>query len=265
MKPTTIYVAAMQKQQKNVACFGITTTKKHARKIQEYSGIFQSNGRNEAQLKAIIHSINLAEEAEEINLFTESNIIENFLNGTVGTWELADWCKGNGKRIENADLWRELNGLVESRNVNFHKPKVKKEMSQVNKLMNAEKANPEVFMTMNVATVTQAEAELTQEEADQLVVNTLLATQDVSELSQAETDQIVKAIMVETQKALTAVSTKPVATADGSALTIDLDAKTRKECDVLFEELGLDTTTAVKMFLKQCIRTQNIKLDLKLD
>ena len=48
-------------------------------------------------------------------------------------------------------------------------------------------------------------------------------------------------------------------------LSIKTDKATKQEAEKLFDELGLDLTTAVNAFLKCAVREQAIPFDLKLD
>ena len=45
-------------------------------------------------------------------------------------------------------------------------------------------------------------------------------------------------------------------------LSINTDEQTKKQAQALFEELGLDMTTAVNMFLKKAVREQGIPFDV---
>ena len=48
-----------------------------------------------------------------------------------------------------------------------------------------------------------------------------------------------------------------------STIQIRVDAKTKREARKTLDELGLDMSSAVKMFLRNVITTQSIPLDLK--
>lgn len=272
-KNASLYVAAVLKPQSEVAYFGITASKKHARKPLENSGTFRSKGRTETQLKAMIHGIYLAEGAETLTVYTESSVFDQFTNGTVGTWELADWCKGNGKPIEHADLWEELSRLVETRNINFEKPKSKKEMTQVQQLVASEKNKSEEFMnlylgelTVKYATETenselmQVELELFQgiekkDENSNKEKKTTSKTHNTTE-TKAKPQQVSSASIQAKQLEFSEVGTK--------SLNVEFDAETLKSYDDFFQELGLDTKTAVKIFLKQAYRSKSIPFDLTL-
>ena len=50
-----------------------------------------------------------------------------------------------------------------------------------------------------------------------------------------------------------------------SQIAIRVDDELKKEATAIFNELGLDMTTAVKLFLKQSVLTRSIPFDVKLD
>ena len=50
-----------------------------------------------------------------------------------------------------------------------------------------------------------------------------------------------------------------------SQIAVRVDDQLKKEATALFNELGLDMSTAVKLFLKQSVLTQSIPFKLSLD
>ncbi len=46
------------------------------------------------------------------------------------------------------------------------------------------------------------------------------------------------------------------------AIQIRIDSKLKKEADKVFDELGLDTPTAIRMFLNKAVRTRSIPFRL---
>lgn len=46
-------------------------------------------------------------------------------------------------------------------------------------------------------------------------------------------------------------------------LQVRIDADTKKEADALFSELGLDTSTAIRMFIKQALKKRAIPFKIK--
>lgn len=50
-----------------------------------------------------------------------------------------------------------------------------------------------------------------------------------------------------------------------ATIAVRVDDQLKKEATALFNELGLDMTTAVKLFLKQSVLTRSIPFEVKLD
>lgn len=47
------------------------------------------------------------------------------------------------------------------------------------------------------------------------------------------------------------------------AIQIRVDQKLKKEADLIFEDLGLDTPTAIRLFLKKVVVSRSIPFELK--
>lgn len=50
--------------------------------------------------------------------------------------------------------------------------------------------------------------------------------------------------------------------AQNSVVQIRVEDSVKKDADALFDELGLDTPTAIRMFLKQSIKLQGLPFDV---
>ena len=50
-----------------------------------------------------------------------------------------------------------------------------------------------------------------------------------------------------------------------SQIAVRVDDELKKEATAIFNEVGLDMSTAVKLFLKQSVLTRSIPFDVKLD
>jgi addiction module antitoxin, relB/dinJ family len=50
-----------------------------------------------------------------------------------------------------------------------------------------------------------------------------------------------------------------------SQIAVRVDDQLKKEATAIFNELGLDMSTAVKLFLKQSVLTRSIPFEVKLD
>lgn len=47
------------------------------------------------------------------------------------------------------------------------------------------------------------------------------------------------------------------------AIQVRIDAKLKKQADLVFYDLGLDTPTAIRLFLKKVVLSQSIPFELK--
>jgi ribonuclease HI len=54
---------------------------------------------------------------ELITVHCDANLIPNAMNLWLPNWKARGWRKGDGKRVENADLWERLERAAEGRNV----------------------------------------------------------------------------------------------------------------------------------------------------
>jgi DNA-damage-inducible protein J len=52
-------------------------------------------------------------------------------------------------------------------------------------------------------------------------------------------------------------------TKNSEQLQIRIDSKTKKETKAILDQLGLDMSSAIKMFFKQIINTKNIPFELR--
>ena len=52
---------------------------------------------------------------------------------------------------------------------------------------------------------------------------------------------------------------------NSTSMSIRMDSNVKKPAQEIFSELGIDTTTAINIFLRQVIRTHSIPFPLELD
>ena len=55
--------------------------------------------------------------ADDITIYTDSSILNSGVNEKYKLWRSNGWKKENGKKIVNLDLWKELDELVGTRNI----------------------------------------------------------------------------------------------------------------------------------------------------
>jgi len=57
--------------------------------------------------------------AEPITVFCDANLIPNAMNDWLPKWKAKDWKKGDGKSVNNRDLWERLERAAEGRTVTW--------------------------------------------------------------------------------------------------------------------------------------------------
>ncbi len=78
---------------------------------------------NRMELRAAIEALRALKEPAEVDLFTDSAYLKNGVSKWLPRWKEQGWRRKEGrgfKPVANADLWQELEKLLEIHRVNFH-------------------------------------------------------------------------------------------------------------------------------------------------
>lgn len=54
-----------------------------------------------------------------------------------------------------------------------------------------------------------------------------------------------------------------MSTKNSTQLQIRIDSKTKKEAKIIFDNMGIDMSSAIKLFLKQTINAKNIPFEIR--
>lgn len=87
---------------------------------QEISQGYRLTTNNRMEIKAVIEALKMVETPSEVTVYTDSKYIaDSFNQGWLENWAQSDWVRKGGKRVPNADLWRELLDLTRYHEVDF--------------------------------------------------------------------------------------------------------------------------------------------------
>ena len=76
---------------------------------------------NRMELMAILQGLKaINAEAARVTLFTDSAYARNGCKTWRHTWKRKGWRKSNNKPVENIDLWRQIDALLERHDVDLH-------------------------------------------------------------------------------------------------------------------------------------------------
>ena len=86
---------------------------------KELSGGEKDTTNNRMELTAVIQALAALREPCAVTVYTDSQYISRaILEGWLANWKRAGFTKKGG--LKNAELWRELDGLLQKHQVSFH-------------------------------------------------------------------------------------------------------------------------------------------------
>ena len=91
---------------------------------KEYKCAYENTTNNKMELLAVITGLKMLKEPCEVHIFSDSAYVVNaYLQNWIGGWKAKNWSRGKAGELKNRELWMELDALVNSHTVTFHKVK----------------------------------------------------------------------------------------------------------------------------------------------
>lgn len=91
---------------------------------KEMSGGEKVTTNNRMELQAVIEALRSLKEACEVKLYSDSAYVVNcFKQGWMRNWLRNGWKNSKGQPVENQELWKQLNELMEKHRVEYIKVK----------------------------------------------------------------------------------------------------------------------------------------------
>ena len=89
-----------------------------------FSGFCENTTNNQMEMLAVIEALKKLNEPCEVDLFSDSAYVVNaFLAGWIDNWKKNNWKTAQHKPVKNEDLWKQMDNLVSTHKVTFHKVK----------------------------------------------------------------------------------------------------------------------------------------------
>lgn len=265
MSNITLHATGVHKQKEDYGCFGIAFSKQKSKKVNEFVGQFPSNSKIETQLSTLLYGILMIADSgpvDSIHVVTDFTMVQNFMDGTVEAWASNDWKKENDKEVKYAAIWDEVLDAVRSFNVTFEHVEIDDpKINNIYKLMKTEARRPKnpkpLFQTEEVEEVKEEVVKSVEKAAtDRKEPKT--KAKEPEYINDSFFDDIDDEFVICDDGFFR--STDEVE--EGNVIRIDRDLK--GQCELLFEEIGVDVETAVTMFLKHSLRKRGLTLDLVL-
>lgn len=112
------------KEGENLGAIGgvLLFPEKQAKK--EYRCAYENTTNNQMELLAVITGLKMLKEPCEVHIYSDSAYVVNaYLQNWIGGWKAKGWSRGKAGELKNRELWMELDALVNSHTVTFHKVK----------------------------------------------------------------------------------------------------------------------------------------------
>ncbi|MGL4607969.1 MAG: ribonuclease H family protein [Eubacteriaceae bacterium] len=91
---------------------------------KQYKRAFKNTTNNKMELLAVIEGLKFLKESCEVHIYSDSAYVVNaYLQHWVDGWKAKNWSRGKAGELKNRELWIELDELVNTHKVTFHKVK----------------------------------------------------------------------------------------------------------------------------------------------
>jgi ribonuclease HI len=87
---------------------------------REISGAETATTNNRMELTAVIRALEALTRACDIDLYTDSQYVKNGIQSWIHNWKRNGWRTADRKPVKNAELWRELDALVQQHAIRWH-------------------------------------------------------------------------------------------------------------------------------------------------
>ncbi len=89
-------------------------------KERELKGFEPHTTNNRMELTAAIRGLSALKQSCRVDLTTDSQYLRKGVTEWMPQWKRRGWRTANGKRVQNRDLWEELDTLLQRHDVRFH-------------------------------------------------------------------------------------------------------------------------------------------------
>jgi len=83
----------------------------------DITGFEPDTTNNRMELKAVIEALKVIKKSKKIILYSDSNYVVKGINEWIKGWKKRGWKTSSDKKVKNLDLWKELDELINKKNV----------------------------------------------------------------------------------------------------------------------------------------------------
>lgn len=87
---------------------------------KEMKGAEKMTTNNRMELTAAIEALNSLNRNCQVELYTDSNYLRQGMQSWLAQWKKKGWRNSQNEPVKNADLWKKLDELAQTHQINWH-------------------------------------------------------------------------------------------------------------------------------------------------
>ena len=119
MNPKTVYIYTDGACKGNPGVGGWGALLRYGQHEKELSGGAAETTNNRMELTAVIEALRALKRSSRVQICTDSQYVKNGMESWIEGWKKNGWQTANKQPVKNADLWRELDTLVQQHQVTW--------------------------------------------------------------------------------------------------------------------------------------------------
>ena len=119
MNPQTVYIYTDGACKGNPGVGGWGALLRYGQHEKELLGGAAETTNNRMELTAVIEALRALKRSSRVQICTDSQYVKNGMESWIEGWKKNGWQTANKQPVKNADLWRELDTLVQQHQVTW--------------------------------------------------------------------------------------------------------------------------------------------------
>ena len=119
MNPQTVYIYTDGACKGNPGVGGWGALLRYGQYEKELLGGAAETTNNRMELTAVIEALRALKRSSRVQICTDSQYVKNGMESWIEGWKKNGWQTASKQPVKNADLWRELDALVQQHQVTW--------------------------------------------------------------------------------------------------------------------------------------------------
>ena len=119
MNPQTVYIYTDGACKGNPGVGGWGALLRYGQHEKELLGGAAETTNNRMELTAVIEALRALKRSSRVQICTDSQYVKNGMESWIEGWKKNGWQTASKQLVKNADLWRELDALVQQHQVTW--------------------------------------------------------------------------------------------------------------------------------------------------